>query len=71
VLGRDAPEERLGHWLEVASEVDAFVGFAIGRSIWEDVIRDYESSSKDDAARAQARDRIATRYLGFAAYWRR
>jgi myo-inositol catabolism protein IolC len=71
VLGRDAPEERLGHWLEVASEVAAFVGFAIGRSIWEDVIRDYESSSKDDAARAQARDRIATRYLGFAAYWRR
>jgi myo-inositol catabolism protein IolC len=71
VLGRDAPEERLGRWLEVASEVDAFVGFAIGRSIWEDVIRDYEASSKDDAARAQARDRIASRYLGFTAYWRR
>ena len=36
VLGRDAPAERLDHWLEVASQVDAFVGFAIGRSIWED-----------------------------------
>jgi myo-inositol catabolism protein IolC len=71
VLGRDAPEERLGHWLEVASEVDVFVGFAIGRSIWEDVIRDFEASPKDDAARAQARDRIASRYLGFAAHWRR
>jgi myo-inositol catabolism protein IolC len=71
VLGRDAPEERLGHWLEVASEVDAFVGFAIGRSIWEDVIRDFEAAPKDDAARAQARDRIASRYLGFAGHWRR
>jgi myo-inositol catabolism protein IolC len=71
VLGRDAPEERLAHWLEVASEVDAFVGFAIGRSIWEDVIRDYETSPRDDAARAQARDRIAGRYQGLTGYWRR
>lgn len=70
VLGRDAPEERLNHWLEAASEVEAFVGFAIGRSIWEDVIKDYEASPKDDAAAAQARDRIASRYLGFAAHWK-
>jgi myo-inositol catabolism protein IolC len=34
VLGRDAPAQRLDHWLSVAAQVDAFVGFAIGRSIW-------------------------------------
>ena len=44
VLGRDAPAARLGHWLEVASQVPAFGGFAIGRSIWEDVVREYEAS---------------------------
>jgi myo-inositol catabolism protein IolC len=70
VLGRDAPEERLDHWLEVASEVEAFVGFAIGRSIWEDVIKDFEAGPKDEAATAHARTRIAERYLGFAAHWK-
>jgi len=28
VLGRDAPAERLDHWLEIASQVEAYVGFA-------------------------------------------
>ena len=69
VLGRDAPAERLDHWLEVASQVDAFTGFAIGRSIWEDVVRDYEASDRGDAAADQARGRIAERYLGFIAHW--
>ncbi|UFS59190.1 2-deoxy-5-keto-D-gluconate 6-phosphate aldolase domain-containing protein [Subtercola endophyticus] len=35
VLGRDAPADRLDHWLSVAAGVDGFRGFAIGRSIWE------------------------------------
>jgi myo-inositol catabolism protein IolC len=67
VLGRDAPVERLDHWLSVASAVDAFVGFAVGRSIWEDVVRDYEAGTVDAAAAAE---RIAERYLGFADQWR-
>ena len=41
VLGRDAPVDRLDQWLRVAAQVDAFVGFAIGRSIWEDPINDW------------------------------
>jgi myo-inositol catabolism protein IolC len=35
VLGRDAPADRLDHWLSVAAGTAGFVGFAIGRSIWE------------------------------------
>jgi myo-inositol catabolism protein IolC len=70
VLGRDAPAARLDHWLEVASQVSAFVGFAIGRSIWEDAIRDYQASTRDDAAATAARDQIAQRYLGFVAHWK-
>lgn len=34
VLGRNAPHDRLDHWLAVAAPVTGFVGFAIGRSIW-------------------------------------
>jgi myo-inositol catabolism protein IolC len=69
VLGRDAPAERLDHWLEVASQVSAFVGFAIGRSIWEDAVREFEASDRGDAAAGNARAMIAERYLGFIARW--
>jgi myo-inositol catabolism protein IolC len=69
VLGRDAPAERLDHWLEVASQVSAFVGFAIGRSIWEDAVREYEASDRGDTAADNARAMIAERYLGFIARW--
>jgi myo-inositol catabolism protein IolC len=69
VLGRDAPAERLDHWLEVASQVDAFVGFAIGRSIWEDVLSRYEAFGATEAAAVNARREIADRYLGFIAHW--
>jgi myo-inositol catabolism protein IolC len=69
VLGRDAPAERLNHWLQVASQVPAFVGFAIGRSIWEDVVRDYEASGRDSAAAAAARGTVAERYLSFVSQW--
>ena len=70
VLGRDAPAERLDHCLEVASQVSAFVGFAIGRSIWEDAVRDYEASDHGEAAAGAARGQIAERYLGFVAHWK-
>jgi myo-inositol catabolism protein IolC len=69
VLGRDAPAERLDHWLEVASQVPAFVGFAIGRSIWEDVVRGYEASDHGHIAAGDARRKIAERYLRFVAHW--
>jgi myo-inositol catabolism protein IolC len=70
VLGRDAPVERLNHWLAVASEVPAFVGFAIGRSIWEEVVRDFEAGSRDLEATTRAGMAIAERYLGFVAQWK-
>lgn len=66
LLGRDAPTERLDHWIDVAVGVDEFVGFAIGRSVWEDAVRDYISSAADaDATRLC----IAERYLHFVHRW--
>ncbi len=65
VLGRDAPTQRLNHWLAVAAQVPAFVGFAIGRSIWEDAIAAWVKDGDDDAAVT----RIAQAYLGFTQQW--
>jgi myo-inositol catabolism protein IolC len=66
VLGRDAPADRLNHWLEIAAPIDGFVGFAIGRSIWEDAIRSHEAHEIDDADAVQ---QIGARYLEFARRW--
>jgi hypothetical protein len=67
VLGRDAPAARLDHWLEVAAPVDGFVGFAIGRSIWEDPIAAHNEGKADED---ETVSQIAERYLGFARqYW--
>lgn len=62
VLGRDAPQDRLDHWLRVAAPVEGFVGFAIGRSIWEDGVEQFLRSGDEDAL---VRD-VAHRYSHFA-----
>jgi myo-inositol catabolism protein IolC len=63
VLGRDAPAARLDHWLAVAAPVDGFVGFAIGRSIWEDPVasRNHGTASDEETV-----GQVAQRYLSFA-----
>ena len=66
VLGRDAPAARLDHWLAVAAPIDGFVGFAIGRSIWEEAIAAHNRGDADDEA---AIDQITGRYLGFARHY--
>ena len=63
VLGRDAPDDRLDHWLDVAAPVDGFVGFAIGRSIWEEAVRAHEQGTLDDAGTTAA---VAAKYVTFA-----
>jgi myo-inositol catabolism protein IolC len=66
LLGRDAPVERLDHWIDVAAGVDDVVGFAIGRSIWEAVVRQHVSATID---RDQAKACIAENYLHFVHRW--
>ncbi|MCS5734342.1 DUF2090 domain-containing protein [Herbiconiux daphne] len=54
ILGRDAPVERLDHWLDVAAEAGGFSGFAIGRSIWEQPLRQHlDDEISDDELIAQ------------------
>lgn len=47
VLGRDAPQATLDRWLRIAAAVDGFVGFAVGRSIWEDAVTTYVEDGDD------------------------
>ena len=62
ILGAGAPDDRVDHWLRVAAATDGFAGFAIGRSIWRDPVREHLAGtlSREDAA-----ERIARSYLRF------
>jgi myo-inositol catabolism protein IolC len=62
VLGAGAAQRRVDDWLRVAAEVDGFVGFAIGRSIWRAPLRAHLAGTLDRAAAAQ---QIARRYRRF------
>lgn len=66
VLGRDAPEEQLDHWLRTAAPVDGFVGFAIGRSNWEEPLEDVVREHLDTEAAEQL---IAANYRHFVDTW--
>jgi myo-inositol catabolism protein IolC len=62
VLGRDAPQDVLDHWLAVAAPVSGFVGFAIGRSIWEDPLKQHRADADD----ARLVETVRDNYLHFA-----
>lgn len=67
LLGRGASTEKVDHWLYQAAEVDTFVGFAIGRSIWNEPLKAYLAGDTD---RATAAAQIAANYTRFIEVWR-
>jgi len=62
LLGRGASDAKVDHWLRQAAQVDGFVGFAIGRSIWWDALERFldRSLSREDAV-----EHVASNYLRF------
>ncbi|MES2092241.1 MAG: DUF2090 domain-containing protein [Actinomycetota bacterium] len=68
VLGRDASPQRLDHWLEVASAVEGFRGFAIGRSIWEKPLADHLAGA---ASETELVHRVAENYTECVRAWDR
>jgi myo-inositol catabolism protein IolC len=62
LLGRGASTAKVEQWLEAASTVDGFIGFAIGRSIWWDALKGFLA---DELDRATAASQIADNYLHF------
>ena len=62
VLGRGASHTKVNEWLEAGSGLPGYVGFAIGRSIFGESVKELAAGDGDRAALAQA---IADLYLGF------
>ncbi len=58
VLGRDAPLDRVEHWLTVAAG-QQYVGFAVGRTIWEEPLREFLRGALSDD---QVVDAVAATY---------
>jgi myo-inositol catabolism protein IolC len=59
VLGRGADQPQVLEWVRIGAAVDGFDGFAVGRTLWEEALRDFLAGK---ASRSQAVDRIAARY---------
>jgi myo-inositol catabolism protein IolC len=66
LLGRGAATEKVEQWLQAASTVEGFIGFAIGRSIWWDALKGFLD---EDLDRETAASQIADNYLHFVGVW--
>jgi myo-inositol catabolism protein IolC len=60
VLGRGAAERQVVEWLHIAASVPGFDGFAVGRTLWEEPLRELIAGKVDREAAVQT---IADRYL--------
>jgi myo-inositol catabolism protein IolC len=60
VLGRGADEPQVVEWLRIAAAVPGFDGFAVGRTLWEEPLRDLIAGRVDRLTAVQT---IAERYL--------
>jgi myo-inositol catabolism protein IolC len=60
VLGRGANEEAVLRWLRTGAAVEGYIGFAVGRTLWWDVLEAWLGGTVE---RAEASRRIADNYL--------
>ena len=62
VLGRGADDDKVDEWLRAAAPVEAYVGFAIGRSIWGEPLDGFIDGS---VTREDAAAQVGANYLRF------
>jgi myo-inositol catabolism protein IolC len=60
VLGRGANQAQVIEWLRIAASVRGFDGFAVGRTLWEQPLRELIAGT---IGRSEEVDQIAARYL--------
>jgi myo-inositol catabolism protein IolC len=63
LLGRGADDDKVDHWLTQAAPVEGFVGFAIGRSIWGDPLKQFLAGSLEREAAAEQIGRNYSRFV--------
>jgi myo-inositol catabolism protein IolC len=69
VLGRGADEAAVDHWLRTGAGVPGYIGFAIGRTIWWNPLKEFVDGT---ATREDAAARISANYRWFVdVYMRR
>jgi myo-inositol catabolism protein IolC len=68
VLGRGADETKVVSWLETAASVPGFIGFAVGRTTFWDLVAEYEAHTM---TRHEASTVVAQRYREWAAIFER
>ena len=64
VLGRGASDEKVDEWLRAGSGLEGYIGFAIGRSIFGESVKEY-AADPDGFDRDAAVERIAASYRRF------
>jgi myo-inositol catabolism protein IolC len=64
VLGRGASDEKVDEWLRAGSGLEGYIGFAIGRSIFGQSVKEY-AADPDGFDREAAVERIAANYRRF------
>jgi myo-inositol catabolism protein IolC len=62
VLGRGADESAVDHWLRTGAGVPGYIGFAIGRTIWWNPLKEFVDGT---ATREDASARISANYRRF------
>ncbi len=67
VLGRGESLTRVEQWLRLAAGVPGFVGFAVGRSLWNDEALAVHTGV---LGAAEARARVAAKYVRMCQVWR-
>jgi len=68
VLSSGQTQERVNHWLAVAAKTPGYSGFAIGRSIWSESVRDY---IQGQIGRSQAVSGIVQRFVACVDHYER
>jgi 5-dehydro-2-deoxygluconokinase len=59
VLGRGADEPQVIEWVKIGAAVEGFDGFAVGRTLWEQALKDFLAGH---ASREETVSQIARRY---------
>lgn len=69
VLGRGADRSSVDGWLRVAADVEGYVGFAIGRTIWWEAVSRFFEAGGGVSAREAAADAIRDEYVRSIQVW--